>query len=148
MIFYIERIRMLASISTVIFLFLLNTSYADGIIPDLKRYLENYPHLIDEQGWVTIPREHLLNNTENFDIKCDYKLVHSDTSIAFPIKLTKYSFIFKAPYASKDYLHLIEYQKKHKILACLQEMSKKEASKYQVTAFKQLSPESRQYGVA
>ncbi|NQY43594.1 MAG: hypothetical protein HRT87_09655, partial [Legionellales bacterium] len=120
---------------TIILLILTNSIHADGIISNLDEYLQRYPHLIDEQGWVTITREHLLNNTKYFDINCDYKLVHSDTSIAFPIKLTKHRFVFKAPSADKDYLHLIEYNKKHKIIACWQKLTSREDSSIQVTAF-------------
>lgn len=125
--------------------FLICNSYADGIIKNIEQYLQRYPQRIDEQGWVTIPRSDLLENTEPFDTNCDYKLVHSDTSIALPIEVTKYSFMFQTS-CDGNYLHRIAHSNKNKIWACTNGyMSKKFKSLLQVTAFKQLSPESIKY---
>ncbi|NQY42694.1 MAG: hypothetical protein HRT87_05050 [Legionellales bacterium] len=125
--------------------FFICNSYADGIIQNLNQYLQRYPQRIDEQGWVTIPRSDLFENTQYFDTNCDYKLVHSDTSIALPIQVTKYSFMFQTV-CDGNYLHRIAHSNKNKIWACTDGyMSKKTSSLLQVTAFMQLSPESIKY---
>ncbi len=58
---------------TIIFLFLTNTIFADGIISNLQQYLQKHPDRISADGWVTIPLEILKINKEPFGLDCEYR---------------------------------------------------------------------------
>ena len=120
-------------------------SYADGIISNLDEYLKKYPDRIDEQGWVTIPRDDLENNSLPFRRNCQYQLMYNDNFIASPLLLSESTFHFKC--SCKNRLFEVDCQDKLIIWSYEDGLHRnREISKCRnVTAIKQLSPESSEY---
>ncbi len=130
---------------TIVILLLTKAIYADGIIPNLQQYLERYPQHIDAQGWVTISRSELLDNTKNFDVKCQYQLVYSDTIIEMPTSVRADFLIFN--YTNPNVYMLIESKNKLLLLTCPEGTRKKTDTGARIIAIKQLSPESTKYAL-
>ncbi len=93
----------------IILLLLIKTIYADGIVPDLKTYLEQYPKHITPDGWVTIPDTLLIHNEYKFSSEAKYivKLskhaeiyVHSFDTNSVKIEATSY-YIYQINYMNK-----------------------------------------------
>ncbi len=57
----------------IMLLLLTKTIFADGIIYNLERYLEQYSDRISADGWVTIPADMLTNNRAYFSRECEYR---------------------------------------------------------------------------
>ncbi len=129
---------------TIILLFLTKAIFADGVILNLKEYLQTYPHRIDEAGWVTIPRSDLIENTAQFDTKCQYQVIVNDHYI-LPITLLSLSVItFKF---NEDFPTLtIINSNKIQVWRRRENENKVDVSRDRsVSGFKQLSPESIKY---
>lgn len=102
---------MMKKLILVTMLFLTNYVLADGIIHNLKRYVEQYPERIDNSGWVTVPFDLLTDNKYKFSKKADYivKLTgHGEIRIddddlganSIKVKATSY-YIYNVDHASK-----------------------------------------------